>query len=156
MIFFTDRDLGTTFPRILSEKGIHTEKHDDYFNETTDDSTWLQEAGRQHWFAVSRDKRIRYRPNQRDAAMRAGVGLFLIIGNLPHSALAHNFAASISRIERFVEKHPRPFIAKVYQPPPSKSLNDPEKAGRVELWLSFDGWLKATAQSPTSKPDSIP
>ena len=89
----------------------------DYFTEQTDDGIWLSEAGRRGWFAISRDKRIRYRPNQRDAAMRAGVGLFLIIGSLPHSTLAHNFVASIGNIERFVEKNSRPFIAKVYQPP---------------------------------------
>ncbi len=41
MVFFTDRDLGATFPRILSENGIDTKRHDDHFTEKTDDCDWL-------------------------------------------------------------------------------------------------------------------
>ena len=144
MIFFTDRDLGATFPRILSEKGLHIERHDDHFGNNTSDDDWLSEVGRRGWFAISKDKRIRYRQNERDAAMRSGVGLFLVVGKVSHSALAHNFAASISRIERFVENTSRPFIAKVYQAS-VKSPPGVPKAGRVELWLSQEDWLRLTS-----------
>lgn len=141
MIFFTDRDLGVTFPRILSEQGLHVERHDDHFIDYTSDRDWLLEVGRRGWFAISKDRRIRYRPNERDAVMQAGVGLFLLIGNAPHSVLADNFAATISKIERFVQKNNRPFIAKVYQQPP-RPPGFKKQAGRVELWLSHEEWLK--------------
>ena len=100
MIFFTDRDLGATFPRILSENGLHAERHDDHFMDHASDSEWLLEVGRRGWYAISKDRRIRYRPNERDAVMQAGVGLFRLIRNAPHRALADNFAATISKIER--------------------------------------------------------
>lgn len=144
MIFFTDRDLGATFPRILSEKGLHIEKHDDHFENNTSDDDWLSEVGRRGWFAISKDKKIRYRQNERDAAMRGGVGLFLVVGKASHSTLAHNFAASIALIERFVQETSRPFIAKVYQAS-GQSPSGAPKPGRVELWLSHEEWLKLTS-----------
>ncbi len=70
--------------------------------------------------------------------MRAGVGLFIVIGIIPHETLAHNFVATVDAIERFVKKNNRPFIAKVYQP----SSDAKNKAGRVEIWLSHKEWSK--------------
>ena len=42
MIFFADRDLGSLFPQILSDAGIHVERHDDHFPNNTPDDIWLQ------------------------------------------------------------------------------------------------------------------
>ena len=65
------RDLGSLFPQILSNAGLHVEKHDDHFpDRKTPDASWLSEVGRNGWFALSRDKRIRYRPNEQEATMR--------------------------------------------------------------------------------------
>ena len=44
MIFFADRDLGSSFPQILSDAGIHVERHDDHFPNNTPDDIWLPEA----------------------------------------------------------------------------------------------------------------
>ncbi len=144
MIFFTDRDLGALFPRIVSEAGLRVEKHDDHFadNHTSDD-TWLRMVGQRGWLAISKDKRIRYRQNERDAVMEAGVGLFLVVGRACHRALAENFVACIHKIQNFLNKHDPPSIAKVYQPPPSKQKRlGSRKKGRVELYLSCADWSK--------------
>ena len=144
MIFFTDRDLGSLFPQILSDAGIRVEKHDDHFpDNNTPDDLWLPVVGRNKWFAISKDKRIRYRQNELDAVMRAGVGLFLIIGHARQSVLADNFVACIHKINRFVKKQSPPFIAKVYQPPPEQKRRGSRKTGRVELWLSYQDWLNS-------------
>ena len=113
MIFFTDRDLGSLFPQILSNAGLHVEKHDDHFpDRKTPDASWLSEVGRNGgWFALSRDKRIRYRPNEQEATMRAGVGLFIIVGQASHQKLAEHFVACVPKITRFLRKHQPPFIA---------------------------------------------
>ena len=50
MIFFTDRDLGSLFPKILSDAGIHVEKHDAHFPDNTPDDVWLPEVGGNGWF----------------------------------------------------------------------------------------------------------
>ena len=64
MTFFTDRDLGSRFPQILSDAGLEVEKHDDHFpDRKTPDAAWLSEVGRNGWFALSRDQLIRYLVN---------------------------------------------------------------------------------------------
>ncbi len=141
MIFFTDRDLGSLFPRILSDAGIHVEKHDDHFPHNTPDEVWLPKVGGYGWFVVSRDKRIRYRHNELNAVMLAGVGLFLVVGHSNHRTLAENFVSCIHKIDRFLTKHSPPFIAKVYAPPPEQRQRGSRKTGRVELWLSGQAWL---------------
>lgn len=135
MIFFTDRDLGSLFPKILLGAGIQVEKYNDHFKDNnTPDEIWLSVVGRNNWFAISKDRHIRYRPNEKQAVIQAGVGLFIVIGtNATHQALAENFVASYQKIKQFLEEHSPPFIAKVYR----SSTNGPQgriKAGRVELW----------------------
>ena len=145
MIFFTDRDLGAIFPQILSHKGLHVERHDDHFTDSTPDDVWLPAVGRKGWLAISKDKRIRYRQNELNAVMRAGVGLFLVVGRAHQSTLADNFVACIPKIERFLKKNNPPFVAKVYQPPPEQKRRGSRKTGRVELWLSYEEWVKRTS-----------
>ncbi len=72
--------------------------------------------------------------------MRAGVGLFIIIGKVPIGDLAHNFINTPPRIERFINRQPHPFIAKVYRPSQSEREQRPDCPGRVDLWLSKDEW----------------
>src|SRR3989304_811218 len=91
-----------------------------------------------HWYVISHNRRIRYTPNERDAVVRAGVGLFLVIGKVPFTQLAQNFVNTRKRIERVIERHRRPFIAKVYRPEPRELKRVPTSPGRVELWLESD------------------
>ena len=137
MIFFIDRDLGSIFPKILSDANIRVEKHNDHFKpDSISDETWLSEVGHNKWFAISRDQRIRYKPNEKLAVIQGNVGLFIVIGkNASHRELAENFVASYQKIERFIEKHATPFIAKVYMPSANKS-QDGNKTGHVEMWHS--------------------
>lgn len=145
MTFFTDRDLGSRFPQILSDAGLQVEKHDDHFPERkTPDASWLSEVGRNGWFALSRDKRIRYRPNEQEASMRAGVGLFVIVGQASHQKLAEHFVACLPKITRFLRKHHPLFIAKIYMPSPSQKHQNRPKTGRVEMWLSHQEWSNRT------------
>jgi hypothetical protein len=139
--FFTDRDLGKLFPRMLREAGITTEEHSDHFPDDAKDEDWLPEVGRKGWFCLTRDKSIRYKPNEKDAVMRAGVRLFILIGRVPHKELAENFIKTLHKVERFLEKHTRPFIAKIYRPT-KKHRASGKRPGHVELWLSHDDWEK--------------
>jgi len=90
-------------------------------------------AGERGWIAVTHDRRIRYKPNERDAVMRHGVALLVVVGAAPFPDLARAFVATLPRIERFLAKHERPFIAKVYRPAVGETARG-EVAGRVELW----------------------
>jgi len=132
--YFTDRDLGKQFGEILKAGGLDVERHSDHFAPDTPDDVWLAEVGRRGWIALTHDKRIRYKPNERDAVMRHGVGLLVIVGAAPFAELAHAFVATLPSIERFLDGHPPPFIAKVYRPSPSEAAQHSASHGHVELW----------------------
>jgi len=133
LVFFTDRDLGREFPRILRDAGLRVERHDDHFGPLTRDEEWLAEVGRRGWIAVSHNNRIRYTPNERAAVVAHRVALLIVVGKPVMPELAAGFVATAERIRRFVLRHEPPYIAKVYRPVAS-SLGRGRKAGEVKLW----------------------
>lgn len=139
-VFFSDRDLGKSFPRILNEAGIKVEPHADHFADNATDVEWLTSIGVRGWLALTHNKRIRYIPNERDAVMHAGVGLFILIGKVPSKELAQNFINTISRVRNFIEHNPPPFITKIHRPSKVEREKRPDCPGRVELWLSRQQW----------------
>ena len=139
-VFFTDRDLGKLVPNLLRRAGISVERHSDHFPHDEKDEIWLSEVGRKGWFCLTRDKGIRYKPNEKDAVMRAGVGLFILIGNAPSSELADNFINTVDKVQNFIQKHPRPFIAKIYRPTKTPTPSKKIRPGEVKLWLSHADW----------------
>jgi hypothetical protein len=92
LVFFTDRDLGRLFPKMLREAGINVESHGDHFQDNARDEVWIMEAGRRNWFCVTRNKDIRYKRHETEAVKRANVGLFVVVGpKATHPELADNF-----------------------------------------------------------------
>jgi hypothetical protein len=69
--FFTDRDLGNTFPNILITGGLRVERHRDHFAPACPDAEWLEAIGHNGWVAVTHDTRIRYKPNELAMQWRA-------------------------------------------------------------------------------------
>jgi hypothetical protein len=132
--YFTDRDLGNTFPDILAAAGISVVRHRDHFAPDCPDEEWLQVVGGKAWIALTHDARIRYKPNELAAVVRYRVSLLVIVGNARFSELAHNFVATAMRIERFLEAHVPPLIAKIYRPTPAEKARNPSAPGTVSLW----------------------
>lgn len=132
--YFTDRDLGKRFGEILKAAGLTIERHADHFADDTPDEVWLADISNRGWIALTHDRRIRYKPNERDAVMRHGVALLVIVGDAPFPDLAHSFVATIPRIEQFLASHRAPFIAKVYRPSPDRTAPSSTAPGRIELW----------------------
>lgn len=122
---------------MLIDAGLSVERHFDHFLDTTKDEEWLPEIGRCGWYAITHDQRIRYKPNEKAAVFKANVGLFVVIGKAPLPQLAENFIATFPKIIQFAEKHPTPFIAKVYRPDGKTGELKHAHSGRVELWESF-------------------
>jgi PIN domain-containing protein len=135
IVYFTDRDLGKGFPEILRLNGLTVERHADHFAPDTADEIWLTEIGKRRWIALTHDRRIRYKPNERDAVMRHGVALLVIVGAAPFPDLAHAFVATLPRIEQFLARHEPPFIAKIYRPSPAEAERSSAAPGHVELWF---------------------
>lgn len=133
-VYFTDRDLGKQFAQILIAGGLAVERHADHFADNAADEDWLQDVGRRGWIALTRDRRIRYKPNQLAAVMRNGVALLVIVGKAPLPDLARSFLSTLPRIEDFLRRQRAPLIAKVYRPSPSELAQNAAAPGRVELW----------------------
>ena len=133
-VYFTDRDLGKRFPEILKSGGLTVERHADHFTHDTPDETWLEAVGKRSWIALTHDRRIRYKPNERDAVMRHSLALLVIVGTAPYPELASAFVASLPVIERFLHRHTPPFIAKVYRPSPAETALRSTASGCIELW----------------------
>jgi hypothetical protein len=139
LIFFTDRDLGTRFPAILTEAGLTVHRHQDHFPPDCPDEEWLEKVGREGWVAVTHDTRIRYKPNELAAVVRHRVRLLVVIGKAPFPQLARHFVATMPMINDFLERHPAPCIAKLYRPSLKDFATNPEAPGSVLLWYPSKG-----------------
>ena len=135
VVFFTDRDLGLRFPEILKDAGLVVERHRDHFAPDASDEEWLAQIGTRRWEALTHNSRIRYTPNEREAVIRYGIRLLVIIGHAPYPDLARSFVATRHRIERFLDKHHPPFIARVYRTSPAELAKNLLAPGRIERWF---------------------
>lgn len=133
-IWFTDRDLGKQFPRILAEAGLSVERHGDLFPPEGSDEQWLAHCGSQRRVAITHNSRIRYVPNELAAVQRFAVQLIVVVGHAPTAELARNFVATVSRLESWLDRHPGPAILKLYRPSAAELSKTPDGPGRVELW----------------------
>ena len=134
-VYFTDRDLGKQFPRILAEAGIAVERHGDLFRPEGSDEEWLEHCGMKGRIAVSHNSRIRYVPNELDAVKRFKVPLLILVGQTTTTELAHNFVRTLPRIEAFLDGRSPPCIGKVYRSMPAELVKSAAAPGRVELWF---------------------
>lgn len=134
VVFFTDRDLGSTFPDLLEQAGFSVERHAAHFPANCPDEEWLREVGTRGWIAVTRDTRIRYKPNELAAVVRNRVALLVVVGNARHVELANNFVRTAARIADFAARYTPPWIAKLYRPLPRELARNPHAPGNVSLW----------------------
>ena len=110
-----DASLGYRIvPDAIRRKGAEVIAHDDRFEPGTPDAVWLEEAGRQGWIVLTKDKKIRYRENERRALQRARVAAFVVVGkNLTGEEIAKALVLALPRMIRATHRTPRPFIATV-------------------------------------------
>lgn len=114
-IFFLDRSLGKKrVATALREAGAVLHIHDDHFPPDAKDEDWLAEVGRHGWIVLTKDYRIRYRHVERLALMKAGVAAFILTsGDLQGEEMAQIFVKALPKMTRFLQKHAKPFIAKI-------------------------------------------
>jgi hypothetical protein len=138
-VFFTDRDLGKSTSNALRAAGYDVRGHDDVFPDTrTRDEIWLPQVAAKGWIALTHNKKIRRVAIERDAHMRAGGALFMLIG-APHDQVVRNLVATMPTIVRFRELHEPPFIAHVTRPEAKFPVGT--HPGNVRMFLSKADWL---------------
>ncbi|HXL14914.1 MAG TPA: DUF5615 family PIN-like protein [Methylomirabilota bacterium] len=112
---FLDASLGK---RIVSDAlrraGATVHVHDEVFGPGTPDETWLQRAGDEGWMVITKDRKIRYRRNELQAARRRKVGIFVLLAkNLTGEGMAELLVSAMPAMTRFAFLNAVPFIAAI-------------------------------------------
>lgn len=123
-VFFIDRCLGKhPILEMLRETGVTVEIHDDHFPQNTPDQCWLPQIGQWGWIILTKDASIARNSVERQAVAHAGIRMFTLASKkLTGEETAIAFRDALNPMLKFIEKHPAPFIAKVY------------KDGKVSEW----------------------
>jgi hypothetical protein len=117
IVFFVDRSLGKIdVPEALRAAGYRCERHDDHWDQTTEDSVWLAGVAARKWVVLTKDERIRYRPLELQALESARLRTFIVIcGNVRGEDTARILLAAMKRILAVVNAKKGPFIYYVYK-----------------------------------------
>jgi predicted nuclease of predicted toxin-antitoxin system len=114
-VFFVERSLGSIIiPDALRQAHLRVEIHDDHFAQDAEDELWLTHAGQRGWVVLTKDERIRYRPNELRALIEAEVRTFIVIArNRPMTEVATIVVQALPAIAAFLAQHSPPFVAKI-------------------------------------------
>lgn len=115
LVFFLDRSLEcSAISEAFSNAGVAVELHRSYFEGNAPDEEWLAEAGRQNWVVLTRDTRIRYHPNEKQALINSRVRVFVLTAKgLKGQEMADLLVKRLAKIQKIAEELPAPFIASV-------------------------------------------
>jgi hypothetical protein len=129
------------FPAIVRGEGVTVHLHQDHFPQNAPDVEWMPEVARRGWVIISPDIRISRDRLEVEAIMTSGAAVFCLAGgHLTGEQKARNFLRCLPQIASVLERTPRPFIARVYQP----NRDDPADTTtrRVEVKLTLAEWEK--------------
>jgi predicted nuclease of predicted toxin-antitoxin system len=114
--FFIDRCLcSKVIISALKGAGLTIEVHHDHFDHNAQDVAWLPEVGKRDWVVLTKDSRIINNCLERIAVASAQVKLLVFASqNITGEDMVEIFLKAIGPMQRFVHKHPAPFIAKIY------------------------------------------
>lgn len=115
LTFFLDRSIeAESLYRALIGAGAQVERHSAHFRHDELDAVWLSQAAARGWVILTRDRRIRYRPLERQAVVASRARLFSVVaGNLSGSVLADLLVSQLPRIASLAVDTPAPFLAVV-------------------------------------------
>jgi len=115
MKLYFDRSIGKAVPLALRAVGVDVAFDAERYPQApgvapTADDVWIEDASRRGEVIVYKDKRIRYRPEERAAFVRAGARMFLLGGNLSRFEMLRLLLVAWPEMERLAETEAPPFI----------------------------------------------
>lgn len=115
VVFFIDRSLGRfEVATALRAAGLRVEVHDDHFPQDAPDETWLTHAGDREWVVVTRDKRIRYRPLEKQSLINARVrALVMTAAAATGAQTASALIKALPDVLGLLERRQGPWIATI-------------------------------------------
>ena len=94
---------------MLDEAGISYVALKDHFGPATPDDEWLAMPGRECWPVVTRDKKIRYKPNEWEAYRRANViGFVFTAGDISAAKTGELLVKAMPSIRELSARSERP------------------------------------------------
>jgi predicted nuclease of predicted toxin-antitoxin system len=116
--FFVDRSLGrhSVAAALRSAGWVVTTHHEDYGGRDEDvrDVEWLELCADRSLVVLSKDRRLRYRPDEIAVIRRRRLRVFVLSrGNLTSSAQVGRFVGNAARIEAEIARR-GPFVCVVY------------------------------------------
>jgi len=112
-VIFVDGSMPRSVADELKRVGKDAKWKGELFVElSTKDPIWLRETGINSWLVLTRDRRIRSRPGEREAIMTHRVGCFIFTykNDLKRHEIVQMILANIEQIEEKFNTTPRPFI----------------------------------------------
>ena len=116
-IFFLDRTLDTGLVRaaLQGQPGPPVLRHTELFDPATPDVEWLSAVTARGGFVLTQERRLHYNPLELQALQASVAGTFIFVAKgLTGAGLAECVLRALPRLRRFAQRHPRPFVAKVY------------------------------------------
>ena len=116
MIFFFDRDLGTSLPLALQK--LHFDKqfhemhyHQQHFAINEPDDVWLPQVGQRGWTVIGHDKQHHTKENEISAIKQYSIGCFYLWGSeAKRWEKMQCFARAYEHIVEAEKVTPKPFI----------------------------------------------
>jgi predicted nuclease of predicted toxin-antitoxin system len=110
--FYVDRCVGKRVPQALRAAGAQVEIHDDHFAQNAPDEQWIPDVAGRGWVILTKDKNIRRRAGEREAAVTAQARIItLTSGNMRGEDMANLFVGHLPEMEQLATTHPPPFVA---------------------------------------------
>lgn len=78
MTFFVDRDLGPRVGEALRSVGVEVVLHHERFGPSVADVDWIAAVSEEQLIILSRDRKMRTRPAEREAFEKAGARCFVV------------------------------------------------------------------------------
>ena len=110
MTFFVDNNLSKPLVRGMKGFGENVVHLTEHFEPDADDTEWLYFIGSKGWFLITRDHRIRYRPNELAVLKESKVGAFFLGGKQRSKCdLIQQVVRNWPRIKQYAGKIQPPF-----------------------------------------------
>jgi hypothetical protein len=116
MIFF-DRSIPKSVAEALKMVRSDVRWLEDDFSHNIKDADWLKEVGSRGWLVIGRDRRIRYRPAEKQAIIDHHVGYFCIAQdtNPTRWEYLRLIVTTLDAMEQLFASIERPFMYGVYK-----------------------------------------
>jgi predicted nuclease of predicted toxin-antitoxin system len=114
MRFLIDENLSVRFAESLRAIGQDIDHVTEVLYEGAPDTEVLEFAGTNGYFLITKDNRIRYKPNEKAALRRHQVGVFLLGGkNMTFLETYQQLVRNWDRILECAEETQKPFVRRI-------------------------------------------